>query len=196
MALPAPLVGGGSGGSFLSSDPKWGVETHNKIRVNFIDLDARAVNHEARLDDLEAAAIEDGALQYGSGTISSAEMLALRATPKELAAAPGAGKILDFVGLVLFHDAGVAYVESAANLGVKYENGSGTQVSETIEMTGFIDQTSDVMIKAGPAAQAAIPKTACENKALVLHNLGAAEFTTGDGPVEYVVIFRRHATGW
>ena len=136
-------------------------------------------------------------LRLAEVSLSSADILALRATPKTLVAAPGTGLLLEFVGAVLILDAtATAYVESTANLAVKYTNGSGAQVSDTIEATGFIDQTADTMTTARAKQDAIVAKTGCENKALVLHNLGAAEYTTGTGVIRVKLTYRIWSTGW
>lgn len=129
--------------------------------------------------------------------LSSADILALRATPKTLVAAPGTGLLLEFVSAVLLLDAtATAYVESSANLSVKYTNGSGAKVSDDIEATGFIDQTADTMTTARPKLDAIVAKTGSENKALVLHNLGAGEYTTGTGVMRVKISYRVWTTGW
>lgn len=129
--------------------------------------------------------------------ISSSDLLGIRATPKQLVAAPGAGKVVEFVGGVLLLDAtATAYVESNDNLAVKYTNGSGVQVSETIEMTGFIDQTTDQFTNIQPAVNTIVAKAGCENQALVLHGIGDGEFTTGTGVVRAKIAYRVWATGW
>lgn len=136
-------------------------------------------------------------VRFAEVSISSGELLALRATPKTLVAAPGAGKVLEFCGAVLLLDAtATAYVESSANLSVKYTNGSGAKVSDDIEATGFIDQTADTMTTARPKADAIVAKTGCENQALVLHNIGAGEYTTGTGTMRVKVSYRVWTTGW
>lgn len=139
-------------------------------------------------------------LRYEYGTLTSAQVKALRATPATLVAAPAAGKVLEFIKLYLFLDYGSnAFTETADNLAVKYENGAGATVSEAIETTGFIDQTADTMITAGPAAQGALAKTACDGKALVLHNTGDGEIAgnaANDSVVRYKVVYRVHPTGW
>lgn len=136
-------------------------------------------------------------MRFAEVALSSAEILALRATPKTLVAAPGTGLLLEFCGGVLILDStATAYVESSANLAVKYTNGSGAQVSDTIEATGFIDQTADTMTSMRAKQDAIVAKTGCENKALVLHNLGAAEYTTGTGTMRAKVAYRVWTTGW
>src|SRR3954454_12093238 len=79
-------------------------------------------------------------------TLTNAEIKALRATPKTLVAAPGSGKVLEFLSAQLKLVAGAnVLTESTANLAVKYTNGSGAQVSQTIEATGFIDQAANTV---------------------------------------------------
>lgn len=133
-------------------------------------------------------------------TISNAEIKALRATPKTLVAAPGAGKLLELVGGTLLHDYGSnALTESADNLGVRYGDGSGTQISETIEAGGFVDATADTMTTIRVKQDGIVAKSACENKALVLHNLGDGEFG-GNAAADTVwrakILYRVWATGW
>lgn len=135
--------------------------------------------------------------RFAEVSLSSGDILALRATPKTLVSAPGAGKILEFCGAVLLLDAtATAYVESSANLAVKYTNGSGAKASDDVEATGFIDQTADTMTTARPKADAIVAKSGCENQALVLHNLGAGEYTTGTGTMRVKVSYRVWSTGW
>ena len=129
--------------------------------------------------------------------ISSSEILNLRATPKTLVAAGGSATLLEFVSIALLLDAtATAYVESNDNLAVRYQNTTGPIVSETIETTGFIDQTSDRWAQANAIVQASFTKTASENQPLVLHNTGDGEFTTGTGVMRAKVIYRLWPTGW
>lgn len=136
-------------------------------------------------------------VRYAEVAVTSPELLALRATPKTLVSAPGAGKVLEFIGAVLLLDAtATAYVESAANLSIRYTGTTGAKVSDDIEATGFIDQTADTMTTARPKADAIVAKTGCENQLLCLHNLGAGEYTTGTGTMRVKVSYRVWTTGW
>lgn len=127
-------------------------------------------------------------------TLTAAEIKALRATPKTLVAAPGAGKVLDFIDATLFLDAGSeGLTESTANLAVKFTNGSGVKVSNDIESTGFIDQTADTYTTATRKADAIVAATGNVNKALVLHNIGAGEIAgnaTGDAALKVLINYR------
>jgi hypothetical protein len=109
-------------------------------------------------------------------TLTNAQVLALRATPITLVAAPGAGKANIFERVQIEFDRTGAYTESTDNLAVRYTNTSGVIVSDTIEMTGFADAAADAVITAGPAASPLVTT----NAALVLHNTGDGEFGGGN----------------
>jgi hypothetical protein len=145
-----------------------------------------------------SAAYETPTLQTASVDISAAELNALRATAKELVAAPGAGLVIEFVSIVLLLDYGtVGFTESADNIAVKYDNKTGVQVSEDIEATGFIDQTADTMTTGRAKLNVIAAKTACENKALCLHNTGDGEWGgSGDSVIRAKVMYRVHTTAW
>lgn len=122
----------------------------------------------------------DALVRYAEVSITNAEMLALRATPKTLVAAPGAGFVNRFLGGELFFDYTGAYTETADNMAVKYTDGSGVAVSQTIEATGFVDATADTMTTIEPKIDAIVAKTGCDNQALVLHNTGDGEYGGGN----------------
>lgn len=130
--------------------------------------------------------------------IAPAAVLTLRNAPVELVPAPGAGLVLQLISLALFLDyATPAFTESTANLQVRYTNGSGIIASQLIETTGFIDQAADTFTTGLAKIDVIGAKSAVENKALVLHNEGAAEFGGAGGSTlrvrtSYVV----HPTGW
>lgn len=122
-------------------------------------------------------------------TVSSAELLALNATPKTLVAAPGAGSALVFEGATLFLDYNsTAYdgIAAGEDLTIRYTNGSGQLVS-TIETTGFLDATADALRYVYPATTAAITPVA--NAALVLH-LSTGEIATGNSPLKIQINYR------
>lgn len=133
-------------------------------------------------------------IEFAEVTVSSAEVLALNASPKTLVAAPGAGYLLEFLGAVIILDYNsVAYdgVASGEDLVIKYTNGSGAAVSTTLETTGFIDQTSDQIRTIKPLATDITPAA---NAALVLHML-TGEIATGNSPLRLKVKYMVWATG-
>ena len=126
--------------------------------------------------------------------VTSAELLALATTPKELVPAPGANKILMYEGATLQIDfETIQYAESGDNMAVKYTDASGVAVSETIECTGFITASADTMVRSIPVKDAIVANAAAENQALVLDNIGT-NFTSGDSPV-YVDVYYRVVNG-
>jgi hypothetical protein len=122
-------------------------------------------------------------------TITSAQMLALFATPITLVAAPGAGKANIFEGAVAFLDynsAAYAGIAAGEDLSVKYTNASGLQVANC-EATGFLDQTADETRYIPRELVAGFEPVA--NAALVLHML-VGEIITGDSPLKLRVFYR------
>jgi len=123
------------------------------------------------------------AMQYADVTLSNSEIKNARATPVELVAAQGAGNAIMFFGaqLKLNYGGTNAFTETADNFAIKYTNGSGVAVSQTIENTGFIDQTADTLTNALPAVDAIVVATGAENQALVIHNTGDGEIAGNAG---------------
>lgn len=135
------------------------------------------------------------ATQIATVTLSSAEILALATTPKTLVAAPGAGKIIMFEGaLLLLNYGSIAYTETDDNLGIKYTDASGVQVSNTIEATGFIDQTADTVTNAIPVLNTIVTAAGCVNQALVLDNLGD-NYAAGNSTMNVIVSYRIVSSG-
>jgi len=138
-----------------------------------------------------------GSTQYAEVSLTNAQMLALRATPISLVAAPGAGKLLEFISAQLFFDYTGAYTETADNMAVKFTDGSGAAVSQTIEATGFVDATADTVTNGLAKIDAIVAATSAANQALVLHNTGSGEYGGGNAAnaVRVKVAYRVHSTG-
>jgi hypothetical protein len=139
--------------------------------------------------------VDESYLQTASTTIATGDVLTLATTPVELVAAPGSGKYIEFLGAQFILDYNsVAYTESGDNLGIKYTNASGVQVSSTVECTGFIDQSADTITSAVPVADAIVAASASDNAALVLDNLGS-NFAAGNSPLVVKVSYRVITSG-
>lgn len=141
-----------------------------------------------------AASFADASIvRFVDVTVSSAEMLALNATPKTLVAAPGAGLANIFENAVAFLDynsAAYAGIAAGEDLSVKYTNAAGLAVGGC-ETTGFLDATADAtrFIQAYRAASGVSDITPVANAALVLHML-TGEITTGNSPLKLRVYYR------
>src|SRR5438046_803233 len=103
-----------------------------------------------------------GTIRYRTGSLTNAQLKALRATPAPLVAAPGAGKLLHMVRGLLVLNAGTnALTESADNLDWRY---AGATAIASSEMTGFIDQTVDQALWVVPPNDKLVTKANSENK--------------------------------
>lgn len=124
--------------------------------------------------------------------ITAAQVLLLRATPITLVPAQGTGRLVQLLPSMLEINPGtVAYTETADNLAVKYTNGSGVTVSQTIEMTSFITRTARGFTSIQPVVDGIVAGTASLNQALVLHNIGDGEFANaGNGTLTVWLTYR------
>lgn len=120
--------------------------------------------------------------------VTSAQLLALNATPKEIVPAQGADTVTEFVSMVVTKPAGTAYAGIAAgeDLAIKYTDGSGAQVNTSLETTGFLDQTTAQTRMSRPIVTEFTPVA---NAALVLQLL-SGEITTGNSPLVVTVHYR------
>lgn len=137
---------------------------------------------------------ELGGVQRAIVTVSSAELLALNATPKTLVAAPGAGLFIEPINLhawLDYNSAAYAGIGAGEDLTFKWTNGSGGEMLTAIEATGFLDATADahrICYPSNPAANV-VPVA---NAAIVLH-MSSGEVTTGDSPLKVEVLYRIRA---
>lgn len=127
-------------------------------------------------------------------TVSSAELLALAASPKTVVADPGDGYVLEFISAILILDKGAtAYDDAAADgdLVIRYTDGSGAIASTTLDADGFIDGATDQIRTLKPITTDLTPVA---SSPLVLDNTGD-EFTGGDGVLRVKVAYRIYPTG-
>lgn len=176
-----------------------GFDTSDSDRLKYKDRNG-VVRDILTIDDFIGTALgtpPEGIHRMAEVTVSSAELLALRATPKTLVAAPGTGKMLVFHGAVLIADNGTAYVVGTNDIAVRYNNTTGDIISQVVDTAGLLDQTTDIMSYVDPVGtDSKTPKADCENTPLVLHNTGAAEFTTGTGVLRVKTFYSVVTTGW
>lgn len=132
-----------------------------------------------------------GGLIWTKTDISSAELLALNATPINIVPAPGANKILILDSALVFYNynsTAYAGIGASEDLAIKWNTGSGT-IAGSMEATGFLDATSDqyrLMSIVGTLTATITPQI---NTALVLH-MTVGEITTGNSPL---VVITRHS---
>lgn len=160
-----------------------------------LDSDDHTQYHTDARGDARYAPVYAMPLQTATVTVSSAELLALNATPKTLVAAPGAGKALILVAAELWLDYGSAAYDGIAageDLTIKVSDAAGATLA-TVETTGFLDATADAFRYVEPTTTAA--RTPVANAPLVLHLL-TGEITTGDSPLKLRVLYREVTLTW
>jgi len=120
--------------------------------------------------------IQIGKVLTNEVVLTSAEVKALRATPKLLVGGRP-GQVIQFLSAALkLNYAGTnAFTETADNLVVRYTNTTGAIVSSTVETTGFIDQTVDTLTSGTPRNDAIVALSVAKGASLVLHNTGDGE---------------------
>lgn len=135
---------------------------------------------------------------YGvaEGTISSAEILALHTTPKELIAAPGAGKIVIIDDIEMLLDYGsAAYVRDGGNeeFVVEYATGGVDIWAPATATDTFLTNASDAWRFVKPtiydAAAANFDPATADNEA-VQATITNSEVTTGDSDIKYKIRYR------
>ena len=139
-----------------------------------------------------AADLGGPVIAHKRATITSAQVLALFATPITIVPAPGANLAVIFEGAVIHKPAGTAYAGIAAgeDLSIKYTNAAGLAVGGC-ETTGFLDSASALTrwIAATKAASGVSQIVPVANAVLVLHLL-VAEIITGTSNLELDVYYR------
>ena len=134
-------------------------------------------------------------LKTATVTVSSAELLALNASPKTLIAAPAAGKALILVAAELWLDFATTKYDGIAageDLTIRYTDGSGALLA-TIETDPFLAAEADAFRYVEPTTTAAITPVA--EAPLVLH-LCTGEIATGDSPLKLRLLYRELTLTW
>lgn|SRR5574341_554601 len=144
-----------------------------------------------------SGAFDASELKESTTVLTNAQVVALRATPVTVVAAPGAGKFAEFVSALLVFNRTAAYTAGAGDdLAFRFNNTTGTVVA-TAEATGFLTAAGDAVTFATPSAAPNVTAAGeLSNGSIVLHNSGVAEFGAGNAAntVKVVVTYRVHAT--
>lgn len=132
-----------------------------------------------------------GEVRVQDKLITTAQVLALFATPIEVVAAPGANIALQFLGAhVLLDFNSAAYVDDAdEDLVFKYTNAAGKTISQEIDGS-LLDDGADMLAFVGPAGTDPIVAAEVANAAIVVHVL-TGELITGDSPLKIRLYYRQ-----
>jgi hypothetical protein len=166
--------------------------TQTELGKNFPFFDHGDPAYNRLLNSVASDDLHPTTIQYAEVAVSVAEMLALRATPKELVAAPGAGYVLEFVSALFIYDYAAVFTESGQDIVARFTGTSGAIASTTLDTTGLLDQTADQLRTLKPIVTDLTPVA---NSPLVLHNSGNGEWGGTGSPCRVKVAYRVHATG-
>jgi hypothetical protein len=157
--------------------------------------------------EIDGITYADGGVGFAQGAsiihhatveLTNADIKALRGTKKELVAAPAAGSFLELVSAVLILDYGSeALTESDDDLVIQYGT-SGDDATAVMEMTGFIDQTADMIETVLGVAITANAASDMVANSLELFNDGDGEFggnASNDTTMTVKVAYRIHTAG-
>ena len=156
------------------------IQMYDGTKINNVAVATAA----AALIAANNTATKNLAPQVAEVTLSSAQVLALNATPISVLAAPAAGFANMIIRVTASKAAGTAYAGIAAgeDIVIRYTDASGS-IAATIEATGFLDSTALTSSRA--AVNSCLPVVAA---ALVAH-MATGEVTTGDSPVKLRIVY-------
>ena len=130
-----------------------------------------------------------GSIEVAVVDLDLDDIKALTGSPFTLVAAPGAGLLLEFISAVLAHDAATAYVEPSAPDDMVIEYSTGTDLTASIDATGFLTVTDDE-IRRVPTTLALTTDLVPEiNKSIRLLNTGT-NYTTGTGDLRIITTYK------
>ena len=155
-----------------------------------------AATHDGHEGDITIS-VEETSIRYANVVVSNSEIINLVATQKELVAAPGAGKMIEFLSatMQLNYGGSNVFTETADNMVINYVDASGVAASGAIEATGFIDATADAFTTVPAVAVVNGTTAQVVNTALVLDNTGDGEYAgnaAADNTMSVFVAYRVH----
>jgi hypothetical protein len=132
-----------------------------------------------------------GAVQSTTITLTPGQISSLKAEPTTLVAAPGSGKVISPLSMVVHYNAGTNpySIPSGGNFQFTLGPLANDEVAfPPVGGEGFVDQPSNhVAVLAG--ASAGDTQTKLENQDLRVTNDGGAEWADGDGRVSITVYY-------
>ncbi len=174
------LLRGSSAGLAAAYDAK----TSGQILVgDGTDVASVAVSGAATLSSAGVVTFGATQVRYVAVPVSSAELLAINATPKAIVAAPGTGYTTVIHRALFVLNYNSAPYANNGILGLYETDASGTLLTGTLTLAVFLDETADTQKEVtGSAASATTGLTRGDNKAIVLTQAGG-ESVTGNSPM-------------
>jgi len=154
------------------------------VTASYIGTVVRWVSSTTCIVELKGAETI-GAVLTETIALTTTQVKALFASPAELVAAPGAGKVVDLISAVLFLDYASATYDTQGTLTIQTGT-TGTAQSDAIADSAFLYKTADQYT--GVQVLSA-ERTIDANESLVL-SCATANPATGDSPVTVKVSYR------
>ena len=120
--------------------------TKTVLKGHFNTGDTPTEAQFASLIDSYPSFDDDFAPKYVKVEVSSAEILALNTTPKELVAAPGAGKVIVPMSMISYYKYGSTAYLTNLNLGIIHQGSSSDMLSISNALAGSVDLINGVSL--------------------------------------------------
>lgn len=131
---------------------------------------------------IEKADLSLNILQWVDVNIANAAIDTMNATPVSLVAAPGSGKLLQFLGAIVVNNFVTAALElGSGTMDIRYQNSSG----------GLAGQITNAFVETAATGYFTVAPLACimlSNQALVIH--ASADVTSGGGNLSIRTYYR------
>ncbi|MDB4725786.1 hypothetical protein OAF54_00025 [bacterium] len=145
---------------------------------------------DAALDTI-AAAVAEGVAKEVTGTLTSAQILAMNATPQVAIAAPGAGKVIvvDEVELFLDYNSAAYAADATEDLVLRCTTTTSTVFATWDDADTIIEGTADTRRLHKPTYAATFDPLTADNESVEFAILNG-EWATGDSPILYRIKYR------
>lgn len=120
--------------------------------------------------------------------LTSAEILALFTTPKQLVEAPGANKVIEFLSATFFIDYNSATYTTRGDLTINLAT-TGTAVSNTLDAADLVQKTADTYVRLPVKDHE--ETVLQDNEALELR-CATGNPVVGDSPIKVAILYRIH----
>ncbi len=142
--------------------------------------------------DVLAAAVAEGVAKEVRGTITTAQLLAMNATPKVVIAAPGAGKaiIVDEVELFLDYNSAAYAADAGEDLVLRCTTTTSTVFATWDDADTIIEGTADTRRIMKPTYAATFDPLTADNESIEFAIL-SGEWATGNSPILYRIKYRQ-----
>jgi hypothetical protein len=146
-----------------------------------------AMSGHATLSNAGVLTLDDSVRSYTTKvSVSSAEILALNSSPKQLLAAPGSGKLYEITGILCRMNFGTAAYAANTTLQVLYSGANLVVGTNSNIINATISKTGKMILSAISAAGST---QYLENTALNV-NVGGGNPTTGDGTLDIYITYK------